>query len=209
VDAGGGTGPGKSGIESRFEELVTTRGTDLAGYVYSPSASRTYYITVINILNRSGTAIPGGMTNLVKADMYNPADPDVLNIPRLKWMGGLVLIQPEERDNLQIAYKTEIKSSADPEYGHRNAIAEIALLDGGVPPDIPKGWKVVKYNNDNNIGSNPSNSSETSSYHMYLIYRPVNKNDTRAIDFIGSQQKDAEDSSDTYIDRNYEWVTLH
>jgi hypothetical protein len=178
-------------MELRFQELVTARGTALAGYVYSPPASRTY-ITAIDIMEQSGTTIPSGMTNLVRKDMYNPADPDVLNISRLKNTStGLLLNRPEERENLQIAYKTEIKSSANP--GHQ-AIAEIALLMNP-PAVIPEGWEMVDWNID--------------MMYMYLIYRRVNEKDTRAIDFIGSLQRDAKDRDTGYIDSNYEWVTRH
>jgi hypothetical protein len=171
-------------IEAEFEKIVTARGTALAGYVYVPQGSRTY-ITAIDIQQRaaSNTTVPGGMTSLVKADMYNPASPTVLNIV------------PALRDNFQIAYKTAIKANNN----HRQAIAEIALTWGVAEPVIPAGWQKVNYN------MGPTLLTDT--LKMYLIYRPVNQSDTRAIDFIGSYRADTEGTG--YIDGGYEWVGLH
>jgi hypothetical protein len=105
-------------IEREFQNIVTARGTKLAGYMYVPASSQTYIAAIdIQKIASSNTTVPGGINMSYKLSAIN-----------------------------------------------------------------------------------------LSSY-AYLLYRPVNENDTRAIDFIGSYQ--AANSGSDYIDDGYEWVGLH
>jgi hypothetical protein len=76
--------PAKAGeIEREFQNIVTARGTHLEGYMYVPASSQTYIAAIdVRKIVSSNTTVPGGMTVLVKNDMYDPKSTNVLNIPR-------------------------------------------------------------------------------------------------------------------------------
>lgn len=115
-----------------FENRVAARETALAGYVYVPQGSQTYITAIdIRVADPSNTSIPSRMTNLVRADAYDPAHENVLNLLHFSFEGS---------KNLQVAYKTATKAGNS----HRNAIAEIGLA--WADDVVPSGWEQVDYN---------------------------------------------------------------
>jgi hypothetical protein len=179
-------------VETEFENIVANQGRALEGYMYNPQVTHAYVTTVdAHVADSNNTTVPSGMTHLVKADQYDPANTNVLNVRHFPHFNG------PDFENVQISYKTATKTNNN----HRNAIAEIGLLFSvDTRPIPPTGWKFINYD----FGDTGGPYKRT---YLYLICRPVNQKDTRAVDFIGSYQAATEGSG--YINDGYKWVPLY
>lgn len=135
------------------------------------------FITAINAWNQKGTDTPSGYTALVRTDMYSGNHGDVLDANH-----------KAKGDYIRIGYLSQLKDS------NHDAIADIVVLRGNNAP-APAGWIKIGY--DLNKGAKGE--------YLYLAYRKVNANDTKAIDFIGSSDT-GNPPSNILINSSWSWV---
>jgi hypothetical protein len=169
-------------IHQAFRTQAQTQGTALRNYKYVPPATTYSYITDLDVKRTSSEAVPSGYTNLVKKDMYNPDNTNVLCANAGIWGSA---------SWLRIAYKKVVGN------GNHNAIADLAVVSTGSSQTPPSrsGWTTI--NIDLNEG--------TPGVRLWLQYRKVNSSDTQAVDFIGSYCEDGPASGQ--ILSGYSWVS--
>jgi hypothetical protein len=164
-------------IQQEFDNRVNAREIALASFKYVPVYT---YVTAIDVKQEKNTTQTPGYTNMVRTDMYN------LN-------GGSVLDANQSAGGayIRIPYKRETGNS------NHNAIAELRVVNGGrwsSSPPNNAGWNTINF--DLNKGAGGS--------YVWLQYRRVNKDDTEAIDFVGSYA--ANNSGSGEILSGYSWA---
>jgi hypothetical protein len=168
-------------IRAEFEHRASIRGIALTGYKYEPPATMYSYITDLDVKTTSAVNVPSGYTNLVKKDMYNPDNGNVLCANAGIWGDAAWL---------RIAYRKQSGNS------NHDAIADLAVANTGSSSTPPTwdGWHTI------NVDLNKGVPGD----YVWLLYRKVNSSDTEAVDFIGSYCEDGPPSGQ--ILNGYLWV---